>query len=92
MRSSPQAGASSGAVAAHVVQGSEVSEGGGGSSGDEEVNHAAGAAKAIAHGDGRFMGRHDVEVKDDGSITFSLDPTDQGVQQLAADILGRLQQ
>lgn len=83
---SPQAGGSSGAVAADAVQGAEVSATNG--AGD----HVPVAAKAIAQGDGSFLGRHDVQVQADGSITFSLDPADQGVQQLAADILGRLQQ
>jgi hypothetical protein len=84
---SPQAGGSGGAVAADAVQGSEVSADNG-AGGHVPVT----AAKAIAQGDGSFLGRHDVQVQADGSITFSLDPADQGVQQMAADILGRLQQ
>lgn len=91
MPPSPQAGANSGAAAEGMVQRAAVSDDGGAES-DKEANATAVAAKAVARGDGQFLGRSDVEVKEDGSITFSLNPEDDSVQQLAADILGRLQQ
>lgn len=69
------AGVSGGATAAQPVQGAELNNG----------------SPALAKGDGQFLGRGDVVVGEDGSITFSLDPADDSVQQLAQDILQRLQ-
>ncbi len=76
-------------MAKDAVQGSGLS--GGGDNGDG-VDEAVAASAAAARGDGKFLGRHDVAVAEDGSITFSLDPEDEGVQQLAKEILERLSQ
>ena len=62
----------------------------------ENVKRAALYRRTIAfsnalQGNGQFLGRHDIEVHDDGSITFSLEPTDDGVKTLADDIMQRLQ-
>lgn len=45
-----------------------------------------------ARGNDEFLGRTDISVAADGTITFSMDPNDESVQQLASDILKRLQQ
>jgi len=74
-------------VAKDAVQGSGLSGGGDNGNGADE---AVAALAAAARGDGKFLGRHDVAVAEDGSITFSLDPEDEGVQQLAKEILERL--
>lgn len=57
---------------------------------DGSRSRGSAAAAAAAQGNGEFLGRRDVEVGDDGSITFSLSPGDASVGQLASDILGRL--
>jgi hypothetical protein len=63
----------------------------GGNSGKANSDNSA-ASAAAARGDGQFLGRSDVAVAEDGSITFSLNPEDEDVQQLAEEILGRLSQ
>lgn len=76
-------------MAEDAVQGSGLSDGGDNGDG---VDEAVAALAAAARRDGKLLGRHDVAVAEDGSITFSLDPEDEGVQQLAKEILERLSQ
>lgn len=66
-------------------------------SASDSVDEYASAADTVswpsytAQGNGEFLGRADICVAADGTITFSMDPNDESVQQLATDILDRLE-
>ena len=55
-------------------------------------DRSAAAAAAAAKGGSEFLGRTDVAVAFDGSITFRMALDDESAEQLASDILSRLQQ